>query len=300
MVGVPQPGGNPVRIRVDQIAQGERTRRDLGDVAALAASIKSRGLLHPPAVRADGERWVLVAGARRLAALRLLGWTDVDATVVETVDDELAAMYAEGEENTERKPFTPTEAVAHAARIEGAIAAAAARRKGGRGKRANTASKLDEVSASRRTDQRTAKAVGMGKTTLAKAKAVVAAADDPTLSSRVRAAAKDAVAQMERTGKVDGAHRKVERAKEDASAVAAFIDADEGLRVVAWRRRFASALVDATKPLEFPIDDLATTATDDDVERLQALAARLTDYAARARAAWDRENPAGLRLVKEC
>ena len=63
---------------IDRIVVGARTRRDMGDLAALAASIAEIGLLNPITVDEDGR---LLAGARRLAACKLLGWTEVEVTV---------------------------------------------------------------------------------------------------------------------------------------------------------------------------------------------------------------------------
>ncbi len=55
---------HPVRsIGIDDITVGERHRRDLGDIAGLAASMAELGLLHPVVVRPDG-----IADRRRAAA----------------------------------------------------------------------------------------------------------------------------------------------------------------------------------------------------------------------------------------
>ncbi len=51
--------------RIADIRIGERHRRDLGDVDALAASIAAVGLMHPIVVMPDGT---LIAGRRRLEA----------------------------------------------------------------------------------------------------------------------------------------------------------------------------------------------------------------------------------------
>ena len=80
-------------------------RKDLGDVSSLARSIKSVGLLHPPVVTPDLR---LVAGERRLAAVRSLGWIDCPVTVAETLTDVLIALQAERDENTCRKELAPT------------------------------------------------------------------------------------------------------------------------------------------------------------------------------------------------
>ena len=67
------------RMNIRDIKIGNRHRRDLGDIAALAGSIEDLGLLHPITVDEDGH---LKAGARRLAACERLGWQDIPAKVV--------------------------------------------------------------------------------------------------------------------------------------------------------------------------------------------------------------------------
>ena len=81
---------------------GKRHRRDMGDIDALAKSISEIGLLHPIVVTKDNT---LVAGERRLAACKRLGWTDVQVTVVDLGE------IARGEfaENAIRKDFVPSE-----------------------------------------------------------------------------------------------------------------------------------------------------------------------------------------------
>ena len=64
---------------IERIHVGERLRQDLGDIAALAASIKDVGLLQPLVVLEDGT---LVAGHRRLAAIQnVLKWATVPVSV---------------------------------------------------------------------------------------------------------------------------------------------------------------------------------------------------------------------------
>ena len=64
------------------IRVGERTRRDLGDVAALAASIKEHGLIHPVVITPNGE---LIAGERRFEAFRLLGRSEIPTRVLDLI-----------------------------------------------------------------------------------------------------------------------------------------------------------------------------------------------------------------------
>ncbi len=177
-----------------------RHRHDLGDLDALAASIAEVGLLQPVVITPDGT---LIAGLRRLEACKRLGWDDVPVFVADTVDDVLVALKAERDENTCRKDFTPSEAVAIADTIEPLERAAAKERQGERTDKhpekftGSFGVALDSVAA----------AVGMSRPTLNKARAVVEAArTDPERHG-------DLLVQMDRTGKVDRAYKEMERRK---------------------------------------------------------------------------------------
>jgi ParB family chromosome partitioning protein len=65
--------------RIDDIIIGERHRRDLGDIDGLAASIAAIGLLNPITIDEGGR---LLAGARRLAACKLLGLQQVEVRII--------------------------------------------------------------------------------------------------------------------------------------------------------------------------------------------------------------------------
>ncbi|GAA2974560.1 ParB family chromosome partitioning protein [Microbacterium terrae] len=92
---------------IDSIRVGARHRTDLGDVRSLADSIQKYGLLQPITVTPEG---VLVCGARRLAALHLLGLRKVNVWVRAGISDRLTQVLAEKDENTLRKDLTPSEA----------------------------------------------------------------------------------------------------------------------------------------------------------------------------------------------
>ena len=64
---------------VNKISVGKRYRKDLGDVKALAESIEDIGLLHPITVDEENR---LLAGARRLAACKRLGWKTIPVKVI--------------------------------------------------------------------------------------------------------------------------------------------------------------------------------------------------------------------------
>jgi ParB family chromosome partitioning protein len=66
-------------LPLGNIRVGKRHRRDLGDIEGLAASISDIGLLNPITVDEDGR---LLAGARRLAACKQLGWKEIPVNVV--------------------------------------------------------------------------------------------------------------------------------------------------------------------------------------------------------------------------
>jgi len=102
----------PALLPIDSIIVGPR-KRDGGDVSALAESIAVLGLLNPVTVVIQRENIGgldghdapnLVAGARRLAACKQLGWTEIPATVVELYDIDLE--LAEIDENLIRMELT--------------------------------------------------------------------------------------------------------------------------------------------------------------------------------------------------
>ena len=91
------------------VDEGTRIRKDTGDIAALEQSIARVGLLNPIVV---DEKDRLVAGYRRLAACRNLGWREIEVTVVNFAGDALKLLEVEADENLFRKDFTPAEIIA--------------------------------------------------------------------------------------------------------------------------------------------------------------------------------------------
>lgn len=76
-----------------------RQRRDIADVNDLIDSISRLGLINPICITRDKQ---LVAGERRLSAVRQLGWTHIACQFIDELDD--AALRAiELEENIKRK-----------------------------------------------------------------------------------------------------------------------------------------------------------------------------------------------------
>lgn len=83
-------------------------RKTFDDLTELAASIRRQGVLSPVLVRlADGGRFELVAGARRVRASKLAGYEKIPAIAVECADDE--AREIQIVENTQRQDVHPME-----------------------------------------------------------------------------------------------------------------------------------------------------------------------------------------------
>ena len=117
-------------IPLNRIKVGTRHRRDLGDIASLARSIQEVGLLHPVVVHPDGR---LIAGERRLAACKSLGWKEIPIHIVD-LDQIVRGEYAE---NGHRKDFAPSEIDSIRRAVEPIERATAKRHQalGGRGKK---------------------------------------------------------------------------------------------------------------------------------------------------------------------
>lgn len=110
---------------VESIIVGNRHRTDLGDLTALAESIARDGLLQPLTVTIDGA---LVCGARRLAAIKLLGWRTVSVWVRSGISGRLGHLLAEQDDNMLHKDLTPVEAAALYRELKTLMAEDASRR----------------------------------------------------------------------------------------------------------------------------------------------------------------------------
>ncbi len=168
-IQVEKIGNYVVTLPLASIYIGKRFRSDLGDLDALAASIKDLGLLHPIGV--DPHR-NLIFGHRRLVAHQHLGWEAIQARVIHVH----SLLQAEHDENELRKGFTASERVS----IGEAIKAEIGNRQGQRTDKV-TAGELPqnfgEVKG-RETAEIAAKAAGFGNAeTYRQAKAVVEKAD---------------------------------------------------------------------------------------------------------------------------
>jgi ParB family chromosome partitioning protein len=219
---------------VSSIRVGQRHRRDLGDLDALVASIGRDGLLQPITITPDG---LLVCGARRLAAVRRLGWQTVNVWVRSAISGRLAHLLAEQDDNVLHKEFTPLEAEALYREIKLLLTEDASRRQsasrfstghqpgtGGAPKFGTPAQALARVSK---------QAAGMlpgapSDTTLEKIGYLKDAADNPELPEELRRRARDGLARIEAGAPVHPIYQDVR-----AGVDAADMDRDARLHLLA-------------------------------------------------------------------
>jgi ParB family chromosome partitioning protein len=95
------------RLPIDRIdVPRARIRREMGALGELAYSLGSVGILQPIQVLKAGARYRLIAGERRLAAARMLGWAEIEALVREPRGNDLLLELVE---NAQRKFLTDAE-----------------------------------------------------------------------------------------------------------------------------------------------------------------------------------------------
>ena len=232
---------------VESIIVGNRHRTDLGDLTALAESIARDGLLQPLTVTIDG---VLVCGARRLAAIKLLGWRMVSVWVRSGVSGRLGHLLAEQDDNMLHKDLTPVEAAALYRELKTLMAEDASRRqaatqfsaenqpgKDGAGKFPAPSEPVGRAS-----EQAAAMIPGGASyKTLDKIDYLRQVTDDPELPATVRA---EAAAELERIDAGAPVHPGFERIR---AAVTEATSQDADLEAVA-REAVARAQAAQTKP----------------------------------------------------
>jgi N6-adenosine-specific RNA methylase IME4 len=194
------PTSNATSVPVADIFIGERHRRDMGDIDALADSIAEMGLLQPIGITRDKR---LVFGERRLRACKdILGLADIDCRIVD-VPSIVEGEYAE---NEIRKAFTPEERVYIGRAIELEIG----NRHGGDRKTDQFQVEKVPLDPGQKTREVAARKSGFGNDrTYRQAKEIVEAAEaEPEKFA-------DVLDQMNRTGKVGGAHRRLRMSRDE-------------------------------------------------------------------------------------
>ena len=112
-------------LDIVKIKVGDRIREDFGNIDKLAENIKEHGLINPITVTPQYE---LIAGERRLRALKKLGYKQVEVNVI-AVEDAEQQLRLEISENTARKNFTPEEILIYGRQLERIESARANERK---------------------------------------------------------------------------------------------------------------------------------------------------------------------------
>lgn len=276
------PGEGTTYLPLDSIREGDRVRTDLGNIKELADSIAAVGLLHPVVI--TGKRQ-LVAGGRRLAAARSLGWAEVPVRVVDLATA-AAALRAESDENTCRKPLTGYEASDMRRRQAEVLAPAAAERK------AATQAKIGEgkvggspklgAPKSREVAKTAAIGTGYSGSTLDKVDRIRDVAErgvirkgkkETPAPAPVVEIAKKALTEIKKpTGRVDRAHRTV------SEAIEQYVAEDPEVVRARFRRRFFEAFKQATEILQFEPADVAAALTADEIADIQSHIQTLTNW----------------------
>ena len=108
---LPEPAGRRVnKLAIQKIAPNPwqpRVEFAAGELDELITSIKEQGLIQPVTVRSKASGYELVAGERRLRAVRELGWPEIDALVVEATDQQMLEWAII--ENLQRANLNPVE-----------------------------------------------------------------------------------------------------------------------------------------------------------------------------------------------
>jgi hypothetical protein len=164
------------------------------------------GQLQPILVTPDHR---LIAGGRRLAAATSLGWSQIEAKVIRELDNATALLQAERDENTCRKAFTPTEEYS----LYAALLALESERNGG------------DVPSTNGVDARTKQSVAEIVTgvagrhrSLEKIGEIQEILRSPTSTPRLREVAEESLRDLDMSGNISGAYRRVMLARKAAAS----------------------------------------------------------------------------------
>ncbi len=219
-----------LELPLDEVVVEGQSVLDNEFLPSLIESVRQLGLLSPIGVSPEHR---LLYGAHRLAAARHVGLSQLPAVVIETALDHLDYLRIERDENLIRRRVPVTEEVALYRQIL-KIEESAARRRiedaasvGGQVKAGSAPAKVSQGQAPRRAKSEASKAatgvVGRHKT-LEKAAEIVDLAADTATPEPVRQVVADALAEMDETGKVDAAYKKVKASITAADYIAKYPD----------------------------------------------------------------------------
>lgn len=101
-------------VAIKDIKIKKRVRKDLGNLDDLKDSLRTYGLLNPITIN---SKYQLIAGERRLQAAKAIGWTNINANIIDNLS-EVDELEMEIEENNQRKEFTQEELLEGYRRLE--------------------------------------------------------------------------------------------------------------------------------------------------------------------------------------
>lgn len=143
-------------IDIEKVKVKDRIRKDFGNLQELADDIQDNGLINPPVVTPDS--YELIAGERRLRAMKLLGFRQIEVRPMAIKDAE-HALNLEISENETRKDFSKAERIDYARRLERVESIKAKERQGTR----SDLTSVEKKTEVQRTDEFVAYKLGIGK-----------------------------------------------------------------------------------------------------------------------------------------
>jgi len=103
-----------MQIPVNDIVVKKRIRQDLGDLSKLMESIRIHGQMNPVLLNSRRE---LIAGQRRLEAIKRLGWKNIEVHITDTSSD-MDELEMEIDENLQRRNLSAVELADGISRLE--------------------------------------------------------------------------------------------------------------------------------------------------------------------------------------
>ncbi len=313
--------GVQVEWSVPAITVGARHRKELGDIDTLAASIKRVGLLQPITITPDGS---LVCGARRLAAVKLLGKKTINVWVRSGISDRLGKLLAEQDDNVLHKPLTPMEGAALFRELKALMAEDAARREEATrftsenqpGKDGGAAVAPPELGALGKTREQSAAMIpgGLSYTSYDKIGYLEQVASDPNRPEHLRNEARRALEEIEAGGSIGPAYARIREQAEGQAVEDLHQIAEETLARVHAENKAAKKKNKPRKPspapareiVQFPVrafvltwgelidwwerydlHQIATELTDEQADAFYATVEGTVAFAARLRTARD-------------
>lgn len=277
---------------VESIWSGRRHREDYGDIDALVTSIERDGLLQPITITPDG---MLICGARRLAAIRRIGWKTINVWVRSGLSTRLGQLLAEQDDNLLHKPLTRTEEATLYAEVKAVMTEDAARRQetsrftsNEENPRSHGAATVAAPPAGDTRKQAALMVTGRNAyTSLERINELQTLADDDSQPDDVRARARTELDGIDEGGSITGAQQRIHAAQALAELDAL---ANDSTQPVGIRDTAASG---ARR-----LRELEETARAADLERLAQLALERAKTATKKRPA-QRPGAARLRPVED-